>query len=130
MNDYATHQKLFYPNGQLKEALFYKDGLRDGKAVLYDEQGRIVGQGTYAKDCEEGLWQYYWAGVLAEEINFCQGRREGAYKEYSVSGKLCVEGQYTNKLREGVWKYYTETGELSQEIIYKDGKPIQATRYK
>ena len=130
-NDYPTHEKTYYDNGQLKEEFFAKNNKREGAYVFYDERGRFVRKGAYKKDYEDGLWQYFsLKGNLEKEINYKEGSREGAYKEYHLSGTPYIEGQYLNNQKEGTWKYYNPKGEITEEIIYKNGNQMKTTRYE
>ena len=130
-NNYPAHLKTFYPNGQVKEESFSKNGKREGKYILYDERGRTLLKGNYLKDYEDGLWQYYsLKGNLEKEINFKEGSREGTYKEYHLSGNPYIIGQYLHNQKEGTWKYFNPEGETMQEITYKNGNQMQVTRYE
>lgn len=82
---------VYYPNGQIAEQSFYKDGKLDGKALWYTEEG-----------------------VLIKRYNYVLDALHGEAKFYDKAGTLMAEGVYRNDKKHGIWKYY-EGGELKEE---------------
>ncbi len=82
---------VYYPNGQVAEKQFYKNGLKDGVFTRYTDKN-----------------------VVLEELVYVNGELHGYSKYYSPKGELIIEGAYKKGKKEGVWKYY-ENGKLKEE---------------
>ena len=104
-------QEIRREDGTLAETVTYVDGVKQGVARRFDNQGQVVGGSVFANDA-----------LVAEGITLKDGTREGPWKDYWVSGSLKSEGWYENDLREGVWVFYRESGEKEQEGSYRSGK--------
>jgi antitoxin component YwqK of YwqJK toxin-antitoxin module len=50
-----------YSNGQLKSQVAFRDGLRDGEATFWFEDGSLKGRGQYEDERMEGRWEWYLA---------------------------------------------------------------------
>ncbi|MFH0984410.1 MAG: toxin-antitoxin system YwqK family antitoxin [Candidatus Omnitrophota bacterium] len=85
----------YYPNGQLKNEEFYRDGQLDGPSRWYYKSGRLKGE-TFYKD----------------------GTLHGVFKDYHENGQVRFEEVYKNGLPEHVAKFYDENGKLE-----KNGPP-------
>jgi antitoxin component YwqK of YwqJK toxin-antitoxin module len=42
----------YYPSGKLKESAMFKDGVREGKTIVYDESGNIVSEKLFSNGLE------------------------------------------------------------------------------
>lgn len=68
----------YYSNGQLKAKLLLDDqGLFDGRAAYYYEDGNIKSEGVYDKGFFSGTWKNYSAGGALVSID-----------EYDANGQL------------------------------------------
>lgn len=82
---------IYYPNGQIAEQSFYKNGKLDGKSNWYSEDGIIIKKYIYDN-----------------------GNLNGKASFYDKAGELLIEGVYRNDKKHGIWKYY-ENGKLKEE---------------
>lgn len=48
--------KQWYKNGTLKQVLEWKEGLKTGKTMIYDEKGQVINSGYYHKNVKHGIW--------------------------------------------------------------------------
>jgi antitoxin component YwqK of YwqJK toxin-antitoxin module len=85
---------IYFPNGQVAEKQFYKNGKMEGFFVGYSEKN-----------------------VVLKETIYVNGELHGIAKYYSPKGELVVEGAYKKGKKDGVWKYY-EDGKLTEEKDY------------
>ena len=85
----------FYKNGNLHMKGDIAGGVRDGKWIAWDDQGRMLSTGHYKDGFENGMWTVWFPNG--------QKRYEGLFKD----GK-----------RNGVWKFYDDQGSLLKEIEY------------
>ncbi len=80
-----------YPNGELAEKQFYKNGKLDGVSVVYSDKN-----------------------VVLSEVVYVNGELHGPSKYYTPKGEIVAEGAYKKDKKDGVWKYY-EDGKLTEE---------------
>ena len=94
---------VYYPNGQVAEKQFYKNGLKDGIFTRYTDKN-----------------------VILEELIYLNGELHGYSKYYSPKGELIIEGAYKKGKKEGVWKYY-ENGKLKEAKDLSEQRQIKKT---
>ena len=82
---------VYYPNAQIAEKQFYKNGLVNGISQSYSEKNVLLKEFIYENDTLHGM-----------------------SKIYNPKGELVVEGAYKQGKKHGVWKYY-ENGKLTEE---------------
>ena len=76
-----------YPNGKVKNIMFFENGKRNGPAISLYESGRIKGQTYYKDDNPTGKGFYYFeSGALKTEFENKGGKNLYHY-EYTESGK-------------------------------------------
>jgi len=76
-----------YPDGKVKNIMFYKNGKRNGPAISLYESGRIKGQTYYEDGNPTGKGYYYFeSGALKTEFENKDGKNLYHY-EYTESGK-------------------------------------------
>ena len=101
--------KEYYDNGELKS-----EGMWISLMNCTSIGGPQDCQGKGCVECidlttrKDGIWKYYY--------NNCNLRMEGEYNGYNDK-----PGEDWD-LRCGVWKIYDKTGQLSDEIIYKNSQ--------
>jgi antitoxin component YwqK of YwqJK toxin-antitoxin module len=88
----------------------YVQGLRDGPAVFYGENGKITSEGSFRADlaCKAALKP----GAKKEEFDAC-GKRTGKWTDYHSNGQVYMEGEYdpaTGK-EMGTWREFYLSGE-------------------
>ncbi|MEM9856854.1 MAG: toxin-antitoxin system YwqK family antitoxin [Bacteroidota bacterium] len=94
--------KQYYPGGNIKSEITYKDGQRHGLAK-----------------------RYYKSGKLHQEINYFNNIKDGEAKTYYQSGKLYQLTPYENGYIQGYRLKYREDGRLMAEVPYHFGEPCQ-----
>jgi antitoxin component YwqK of YwqJK toxin-antitoxin module len=93
----------YHPNGTPKLTATYKNGVLEGVAREFDEEGRIVKGVVF----QEGK-------VVAQGIVDDRGRFQDTWKEFYPDGTLKAEGRYRNGNRVGKWQFYFPNGALEQ----------------
>lgn len=141
--------KWFYENGSLMREEWYTDNLRNGTMTEYTEEGKIITQGDYVDDLQEGLWIYetpeykeigkyvsdkpdsLWKSYympkekLRFEGRFLNGEEDGKQTWYYPNGKKMVEGKYSGGMKQQDWKFYDETGFNYLTIFYENDIEIK-----
>lgn len=98
---------IYHNNGLLKEIANYKKGALYGEQIIYNNKGDISYKINYIQAIEKGK-------TIA--------LKHGKYVYYHHSGGLSQEGMYENGNKSGLWKEYSQKGELQKETFYKNGK--------
>ncbi|WP_052522282.1 toxin-antitoxin system YwqK family antitoxin [Saccharicrinis fermentans] len=90
----------YFKNNTLRDSANYVNGYRDGLCKKYEFQGRMISSGEYTK-----------------------GKLDGLFTTYNQNGKIETQQEFTMGIENGFFRRYnTETGKISQETFYKDGK--------
>jgi antitoxin component YwqK of YwqJK toxin-antitoxin module len=113
----------------------YKDGVLDGLAIYYGENGLVLKQGNYKNDKKDGKWTFMdpysnynfknqealkGAQFVKSEATYVNGEplMNGKYITYYYpSGKVRSEVEYTNGTETGEQKWYYPDG--TNEAYYK-----------
>ena len=144
----SEYADLYYPNGQLKEKISYKEGLKEGKFTGYYQNGAKKYVKRYEDDLPAGKWQYYtMAGKTNAEEIYVEGKRndewyrveqnEDVYyqfwdmdsliSEYAdlhyPNGQLIEKISYKDGLKDGKFTGYYESGATKYKKKYTDDKP-------
>jgi len=89
--------KQYYPNGNLKISINYKDGKRNGLAKSFYKNGKLRQQMNYINNIKDGIvTTYYQNGRKYQETQYSKGKIEGIRKKYRMNGKLMAEIPYTD----------------------------------
>ena len=91
--------KKWYPNKQLMEIRYYKEGKKNGKQISYWDNGN--------KKFE----------FLANE-----DRYEGTLMEWTYNGKLVHLANYVHGQEEGIQKLWYDNGQIRANYVMRNGK--------
>jgi len=144
----------YYSNGQIKRKENYNpQGKLEGTVVEYDSTGIEIARGEYYEGLQEGPW-FYQVGDHKEVGSFTIGQPDGMWYHYYKNGKTAFAGvfeegipkgkhiwyhtngikkktgKYNGGVPHGVWKMYDEMGEVTEEIVYKNGEIIKINGFK
>jgi antitoxin component YwqK of YwqJK toxin-antitoxin module len=142
-------RKEFYPNGELKQKLSYKNDVLDGPSVWFFQNGKKMMECTYKDGKIEGKvthWsfggnpesegfyvnnlrngkciQYYEGGGIAMEQNYKNDTLDGAFVEYYPDKEIKTKGAYNMGMWDGKWDYYDDKGVLVGEGNFVKGRGI------
>ncbi|HRZ77003.1 MAG TPA: hypothetical protein P5248_06520, partial [Bacteroidales bacterium] len=106
----------------------FVNGLEEGLAREYNEEGRVIGLTEYKRGYV----------VRKENINHTDrnGLKQGMWKEFHHNGLVKWEGTYANDLRNGYFKEYDTQGKLIavkkyvQGIIQEDAPEVSRLEVK
>ncbi|MBE0637988.1 MAG: toxin-antitoxin system YwqK family antitoxin [Bacteroidales bacterium] len=104
----------YYPDGSVFRTINFVDGLEDGLAKEFGEDGRVALLTTYRK----GFL------VSRERINRLDGenRKQGNWKFFHGNGLVQLEGRYLNDQKNGYFKEYDQNGKLITASKWLDGE--------
>jgi antitoxin component YwqK of YwqJK toxin-antitoxin module len=116
--------KGYYPNGNIKQQLTYKDNKPNGYAKFYYENGKVSEEGIWTENKWVGDYKYYHPnGNPAYEWKYNEsGKRTGVQRYYHENGKIMIEGDWKEGKENGVVKEYDNQGTLVAEKSYNDGQ--------
>lgn len=115
-----------YMQGKILEITIYKNGLLDGEAKFYNEDG-VQHSTAYYRDGEpfEGIFYGYdYAGAISEIKSYVNGEPDGLWEYYDYRGKYREESYKEGSLLEN--RDY-EDGEIKARVTYKDNLPYEGT---
>lgn len=111
----TTH---YYPDSTIFKTTNFVNGLEEGLAKEFGEDGRVTLLIVYKKG-------YI---VSRERINRLdsEGRKQGSWKFFHNNGLVKTEGKYTNDLKDGYFKDYDEKGRLMATTKWQNGEKVDA----
>lgn len=116
----------YYPDGNLKAVITYKNGELHGKTLLYADNGNVVKEVEYENGVPQGLMlTYYPDGTVWTKTTWKKGRIDGPASTYYPNGKVCEEGTWEYNYWAGLYTLYSETG----QVIRKETKPPTSATY-
>ncbi|MDO9000511.1 MAG: hypothetical protein Q7W45_12150 [Bacteroidota bacterium] len=141
--------KWFYESGQLWREELYVNGKREGELKDYNEQGKIILEGSFIENRKEGRWiyetpDYKEIGIYSNderdsvwqsfymptkykryEGRYLAGDPVGIHTQYHPNGKKMFYGTYVSGMKEGDWRFYDELGYNYLTITYKNDIEIK-----
>lgn len=113
--------KTWHPTGKLGLTGRYVEGCPEGRWRIWDEEGQLIVEDTYADCRRNGLYTDYHDGNTPRRSgNFVNGEEQGPWTQRWKNGKLEWEGQYDKGARVGRWKLYRWDGSLFRTGEYVD----------
>ena len=118
----SEYADLHYPNGQLKEKISYKEGLKDGKFTGYYQNGAKKYVKRYEQDLPAGKWQYYtMAGKTNAEEIYVEGKRNDEWYRLEENGDVYYQFWDMDSLISEYADLHYPNGQLIEKISYKEG---------
>ena len=140
--------KYYFTDGKLKKTVPFVDGLENGMALEYNEEGMIINLIEYKKGfivnrdkinrkdkngLKQGKWIYFYDdGIVRQEGNYRNDMKNGYFKEYDKDGNLVIVSKYIDDiLQEDVAELvelevrtdYYPNGTIKTIASYKDSIP-------
>ena len=123
----------YYKSGNLKEYIFYLNGVKFDKYLKYFENGNIWEKGTYnLNGLPDGIWtEYYKDGTIKAEGKYFEGVKVYDWnyynsaglviknEEYTYSGLLKLEKHYLNQDKTSHFEY-NNYGRLISKGVYNN----------
>ncbi len=148
---YEGVQKTFYPNGQIKTLITYRNGLLDGQKAFWSSQGELLEEAYYQNgDLEgryyqrlqdgteiisqyrhhrlHGLEQAFYPNpgsdvkVKAREATYADGLLDGELALYNREGIKVASSLYKQGKRDGLSTIYATDGRVMMTAEYRDDK--------
>lgn len=116
----------YYENGRVRSDITLVDGIKNGVALNYFEDGSLAVKGYFSEDKRDKKWYFYDENTkkLSAIENYKLGDLEGEQFYYYPDGKLKLKGSYKDNVRTGFWQMYDEDGKLTVQNIFLDGEKV------
>lgn len=102
----------------------WKEGRRwSGPFILYWPNGEISEHGFY----REGIWHgsyssYFQSGQIEIRTQYVNNQLHGTYIEFYETGVRKLVGGYRDGFKSGLWTHYDEAGTVTLRERYEDGQ--------
>ena len=121
--DYTGVYCIKHPEGNLKTAMEYLNGSKQGLMQKFHSNGQKAYIGEYKEGLEEGVHEsWYDNGKLRQKQTFAGGVLEGVAYHWFDNGQLLSETPCKNGVKEGIVKCWYDNGQLEAEWPYSNGK--------
>ncbi len=121
MGKFNGLKKVYYPDGNIQEAGYFINNVRNGTSKWYTSDGNLSIEYTYKNGAMDGPQKtFYPNGNIASEVVSVNNAEEGEYTEYTETGNVKLEGKYVHGKKEGPWKTYNAEGNVIKTEIYKN----------
>ena len=122
IDPYSGMAVVDFPNGKKRMRIPIKDGLVEGTATEWYDNGQKSYEASYQIGQQEGLEkQWFENGQLKLQIPYVNGLANGECQEYHKDGSLKSEGRFVGGKEEGVHVWYFKNGVKDQEMTYVKG---------
>jgi len=122
-------ERSWYPNGNIEDEENFgwdaqtKIWVKDGKYILWNENGRKTKEEEYKGDVKHGkCTEWKDNGTPIYEQEWKEGKPYGQLNRYWEDGKKKEEARYKEGKRDGPQKTWNSRGILTKDQNYKDGK--------
>lgn len=146
----------YYPTGELKQVVIYKNGRKHGLSMEYDVDSTLITvleyNNNYVVDRErvnrvdksgekQGIFrEYYASGQIKKEVHYLDNQLHGYYREFDGNGNLITavryeRGNIVEEIDEDIKELldmkstYDEQGRIIFTGGYKNGIPVGVHRF-
>ena len=119
----SEYADLYYPNGQLKEKISYKEGLKDGKFTGYYPSGKVEYVKRYEEDKPMGEWKFVKEDGTTKKIErYEMGKKNEEWITYEDNGDVYYQYWVQDSLISEYADLHYPNGQLIEKISYKEGR--------
>lgn len=127
---YIRHSISRHRNGQVHEETFYNEkGYLHGRSVTYNDEGKLLRDGTYEHGKKHGVFMEYDDVRETTRINEYKNGIVLYSKNTSSDGSITYEGFYNDGGKKHGRFTSAPNGYLLQEEIYQDGLAQQKKQF-
>lgn len=109
--------KEFWPNGDLKSEVTFKNGLKTGLEIKWFDEPDCVEQESYYKDGVLDGPSIYYSKKCKKDFyeNFKNGVKDGSEVSYYPNGNIRAEGNFKKGNLDGYYRVYDKNGTFAFE---------------
>ncbi len=128
--------KFYDEKGRISKSIYYKDGKKNGKILLFDTTQTIITSENYIDDVKEGIvTNYYKNNVIKSTTPYLKGKPDGIAYEYSIDSNIISISIYKNGIlqsfekinqrdkqnkKQGIWKEFYKDLSVKKEMKFND----------
>jgi antitoxin component YwqK of YwqJK toxin-antitoxin module len=113
VRDGTGEWKTWHPTGKPAVHGRYLQGCPEGRWRIWDEEGQLIVEDTYADCRRNGPYTDYHDGNAPRRMgSFVDGEEQGEWVQKWRNGKVEWQGQYEKGARVGQWRFYRWDGSL------------------
>ena len=114
---------LFNENGQLLVSENYKENLLNGLFDYFHENGQLHVKGIYKNGNPiDGQLEYFFSnGSIKKRENYKDGKLNGPYESFYEDGTIEIKVNYKDGKLNGLWEGFHENGTIADKVNIKDG---------
>ncbi|MBE0677076.1 MAG: TonB family protein [Bacteroidales bacterium] len=118
----GTHT-WFYPDGTKREISEFRNGLRNGVTIHFDEQGMLLRAIEYNNGLSNGFQRHYWPGTdkLKTLVMVSDDKEQSLTRNWLEDGTLISEVRKHKHLLDGLLQLFWEDGSLKRRDVYAMG---------
>ena len=117
---YTSLYTNYFPNGQVKSTIEFKDGKLNGKIREYNESGVLLKEAYYKEGVLDGAYTSYYSNKNVEvESTYKNGIQCGKFMSYTEDGKILRNGEINEGKFSGIINSYNDSGVLVSTEEYK-----------
>ncbi|MBT6959414.1 MAG: hypothetical protein HN996_13395 [Opitutae bacterium] len=120
----------YYPDGTKRNIYTWEKGQENGlHTVWHEETGLKKQEVLYSEGLMDGIAiKWHMDGRLRSLEHYAKGKKHGLFLGWHPNGQLANAGFYEEDQPSGLNIEKGPDGELIKEILYRDGKLLQAPK--
>lgn len=115
---------LYYQDGKPMNIKNYVNGKKEGEELDYYESGKLWSKKIYVNNKLEGDLEIYYPSGAIYMKSFYKNNIRNYVIYYYESGQLLLEGEIFKEKPRGIWKFYGENQEIKYEGKFEDISPL------
>ncbi|NBC81834.1 MAG: hypothetical protein GVY19_00480 [Bacteroidetes bacterium] len=114
----------YYDDGVKKAELTFLPDSNITKAILFYPNEEKAAEGNYINQKRHGEWRFfsYYDQTLKAIEHYNHGLKVGQSRSYYSSGQIAQELKWKEGKENGAWKQYFENGLLKLQALFRNGK--------
>lgn len=113
----------YYENGGVRVRMIFEPGGDRSQARLFYKSGKPAAKGWYVKQEKDSVWTYYseFDGSVRIREPYLEGKLDGVARSYYATGEISEEVEWKQNVKEGHWIQYYKNGVPRLSGQYKNG---------
>lgn len=122
LSEYSGRANIRAANGRVVYTGDIKNGVCEGKGILYNQSGVVIYEGDFAENKYSGQGKGYSpGGLLQYEGEYANNVYEGEGTAYHPSGQIRYKGGFSGGFYSGMGICYEEDGSLIYQGEFQNG---------
>jgi len=113
---------IYDEDGNIASEENYVAGALEGPTVVYDEDGNVTWHVEYKAGKVDGkITRFSDDGTKVSEYSYSEGIRNGEFVQYHTNGTVRLKGSYKENVWDGLREEWAEDGTKISEYNYSEG---------